>query len=237
MKNICHLSQFYEQAIRDTGLSTTHVSLFMALFQRWKQTHFKTSIQISRDDIMKLAKVRSKATYHRCMQYLHKHNYIDYQPSYNPLKGSTIRFFPSGSRPSTKPVQQTTRPPKEPFYNLSNPFKEIEIDRKIPASDLTRSQTGQVEHEYAAGIPPAKEVVHKFFLAQGSSEKEAKRFINHYTANGWLVGGRSKMMDWKASARNWITNSINFNGHGKHHHTTRAQQLNTRTDKSYQEPL
>lgn len=36
-------------------------------------------------------------------------------------------------------------------------------------------------------------------------KNEAEKFVNHYTANGWLVG-RAKMKDWKASARNWLTN-------------------------------
>lgn len=65
-------------------------------------------------------------------------------------------------------------------------------------------------------IPPRSALVEQFFAGQGSTAAEASRFINHYTANGWLVGGKSPMIDWRAPARNWITNSLNFNGHGKY---------------------
>ena len=31
---------------------------------------------------------------------------------------------------------------------------------------------------------------------------DAERFVDYYTANGWMVG-RSRMRDWQAAARNW----------------------------------
>ena len=34
---------------------------------------------------------------------------------------------------------------------------------------------------------------------------EAEKFFNYYTANGWRVG-RNKMRDFKAAARNWLSN-------------------------------
>jgi len=36
---------------------------------------------------------------------------------------------------------------------------------------------------------------------------EAEKFLNHYGSNGWLVGGKSPMQDWKSSARNWLINT------------------------------
>lgn len=36
-------------------------------------------------------------------------------------------------------------------------------------------------------------------------KKLAQKFINHYTANGWIVG-KTKMVDWQAAANNWIIN-------------------------------
>ena len=31
---------------------------------------------------------------------------------------------------------------------------------------------------------------------------DAERFVDYYTANGWMAG-RSRMRDWQAAARNW----------------------------------
>ena len=50
---------------------------------------------------------------------------------------------------------------------------------------------------------PLAEEAASFFLAEGSSCAEAKRFWNYYESKGWLVG-RSPMRDWRAAARNWI---------------------------------
>ena len=35
-------------------------------------------------------------------------------------------------------------------------------------------------------------------------------FYDHFTANGWMVGGKSKMKDWKAAARNWSRRATDF---------------------------
>lgn len=32
---------------------------------------------------------------------------------------------------------------------------------------------------------------------------DANKFFDYYTANGWTIGGKSKMKDWKATVRNW----------------------------------
>ncbi|WP_156169683.1 hypothetical protein [Sphingobacterium sp. IITKGP-BTPF85] len=58
-----------------------------------------------------MSKINSKATYHKAMAYLHKNGYIDYQPSYNPFKGSAISFFPDRI--------DTTDTRNEPVQNLS----------------------------------------------------------------------------------------------------------------------
>ena len=49
--------------------------------------------------------------------------------------------------------------------------------------------------------PPTLEEVREYCLKRGNSV-DAKRWFNHYTANGWMVG-RNKMKDWQASVRTW----------------------------------
>lgn len=253
MNYIKILTYFFEKASADRGFSPTHISVFMALFQYWNQSRFASSIQISRDEIMHLGKIQSKATYHKAMHYLHDQGYIDYQPSYNPLAGSRIVFFPQRTKPPIKPVQKlTTKPVNEPYNKLyRNPKRitpSIPMDREkkeiqksarlknTPLEATVKKEKSSAQKE--KGIPPQQHQVEAYFASSGSTAQEAQRFFNHYTANGWLVGGKSPMVDWKASANNWISNSINFNGHGKHQDTSsRAGQLSTRTDKSYIEPL
>ena len=50
-------------------------------------------------------------------------------------------------------------------------------------------------------IAPTLEEVSAYISSKGY-DVDAERFINHYTANGWMVG-RNKMKDWQAAIRNW----------------------------------
>lgn len=49
--------------------------------------------------------------------------------------------------------------------------------------------------------PPTLEQVVEYCRERNNSV-DAQRFIDYYTANGWMVG-RNKMKDWKASVRTW----------------------------------
>lgn len=49
--------------------------------------------------------------------------------------------------------------------------------------------------------PPTREEVQAYINEKGFSIS-ADRFIDYYTANGWMVG-KNHMKDWKATIRNW----------------------------------
>lgn len=53
-------------------------------------------------------------------------------------------------------------------------------------------------------VPPTLEEV-KAYCKERNNNVNPNRFINYYESNGWRVG-RNKMIDWKASVRNWETN-------------------------------
>lgn len=58
-------------------------------------------------------------------------------------------------------------------------------------------------------IPDLQEV-QSYFLEKQNTQTEAERFFNYFESNGWLVGGKTQMKDWKAAARNWIMRSKEF---------------------------
>lgn len=90
MNYIKHLTGFYEKVAQDNTLNPTHISLYLALFQFWNFNRFRNPVSISRDEVMRISKIHSKATYHKCLKNLHSSGYIDYQPSYNPFVGSQV---------------------------------------------------------------------------------------------------------------------------------------------------
>ncbi|MBA4135187.1 MAG: transcriptional regulator [Flavobacterium sp.] len=127
MNYIKHLTGFFDKVANDRQLNPTHVSLYMSLFQFWNYNRFKNPISISRDEIMRISKISSKATYHKCLKALHAQGYIKYEPSYNPFKGSHVFLFNFSD--DLKPL------PK----NTSSNFKPVDeqVVNKLQTSDET----------------------------------------------------------------------------------------------------
>ena len=91
-------------------------------------------------------------------------------------------------------------------------------------------------------IPPDILEVEMYFLERDSTKLEAERFFNHYESNGWLVGGKSKMKNWEAAARNWLINSKKFNNTSNSSSFAngvelKPNHLNATTNKSYRDEL
>ncbi|HCN10807.1 MAG TPA: transcriptional regulator [Chryseobacterium sp.] len=92
-------------------------------------------------------------------------------------------------------------------------------------------------------IPPEFSEVQIYFEEKDSTKLEAEKFYNHYESNGWLVGGKSKMKNWQAGARNWLLNSKKFNSQNNvtlslsKNQQSKPSHLNATTNKSYQDKL
>lgn len=84
-------------------------------------------------------------------------------------------------------------------------------------------------------IPPEFPDVKLYFEEKDALGEEAEKFFNHYESNGWLVGGKAKMKNWQAAARNWLLNAKKFNTVIAS--TAKQSSLTATTNKSYQEKL
>ena len=80
------------------------------------------------------------------------------------------------------------------------------IDKEIDNEIDKRIDKGQPKKE---ARPKSLDVVIEAFVEAGSTEEEANKYFDYYTANGWRVG-RSAMKDWKAAARNWLRNGKKY---------------------------
>jgi hypothetical protein len=289
MNYIKHLTGFFEKVAVDKTLNPTHVSLYMSLFQFWNCNRFKNPISISRDEVMRISKISSKATYHKCLKNLHSQGYINYEPSYNPFKGSHVYLlnFSDDLKPTPKNEKITT-PKNELLFslvneqvvnklytstetstgtgteqalvsyinntnipNISNDLKIANLDEqakkienddgflKIVGTEEKEKSSAKKEKEFlvtsGAVEKPTIENIKAYFLEQNFPEVEANKFFNYFSSNGWLVGGKTPMVDWQAAAQNWILNVPKFIPNEQQ--SNRAKQLNTGTDKDYSEPL
>ena len=277
MNYIKHLTGFFDKVSKDKILNPTHVSLYIALFQFWNCNRFKNPISISRDEVMRISKISSKATYHKCLKNLHALGYINYEPSYNPFKGSQVYLFnlsdelkpipksekntSSNSEPVFKPVdEQVVNKPcttggtgteqalvsyinNTNFTNNQNIVKSVNLDEQAQNFENDNLFTKEkIEEEKKLRekkkniSTPTNDEVKAHFLEQSFPELEAQKFFNYFSSNGWLVGGKSPMVDWKAATQNWMLNANKFNTN-EQHQPNRAKHLNTTIDKDYSEPL
>ena len=136
MNYIKHLTGFFEKVALDRTLNPTHISLYIALFQFWNCNRFKNPISISRDEVMRISKISSKATYHKCLKNLHSLGYINYEPSYNPFKGSHVILFNFSD--DLKPVPKSERKLKnEPHFEQVN---EQALNKSCTSSETSTEQ-------------------------------------------------------------------------------------------------
>jgi hypothetical protein len=312
MNYIKHLTGFFDRIIQDRELNPTHISLYIALFQAWNVNRFKNPISITRDEMMRISKICSKATYHKCMRELNEKQYIKYEPSFNPYKGSMVILFNFSE--DLKPVQKkdnttkkislddgqvldkhktttetaidtTTEQALVPSINYTNNTnisndknvanleqhtkkieeinnsglknENLEMQSAFADSDKKQTDNGQQKEKSSAKkeereinefvIPSAVEVTHSeksnpvieevktYFQENNFPEQEAQKFFNYFKSVGWLVGGKTPMVDWQAAAQNWMLNAPKFISNAEQ--PNRAKQLSTTTDKNYSEPL
>ena len=77
------MANFYGKVQEDNRISVTHISLYMALLHEC--ICFESGLLMLRPGvIMRLSKISSRVTYHRCMKALHSYGYIIYSPSFRP---------------------------------------------------------------------------------------------------------------------------------------------------------
>ena len=88
-------------------------------------------------------------------------------------------------------------------------FEENNL-KSVEEKKEEKSSAKKEERKVMNSILPSLELTIEYFLFQSSTEIEANKFFNYYSSTGWLVGGKTKMRDWKAAARNWIMNQDKF---------------------------
>ena len=224
---ITQLTEVLSRFSDDNRLNPTHVSLYLALFQFWNLNRFHNPVSISRSEVMKVSKIGSNATYHRCIKDLHKWKYLEYLPSYNPLKGSLVNMFKfetsnkqalNGNHFKNEQVLEQVLVPSINSINNTNNYKQ---DRgKLHSPRKTQKRFS----------PPSLNEIIEFFKEKKETTQEAEKFFNHFESNGWKVGGKTPMKNWQAAAKNWILRSANFNNSSKNN-------LHVNENKDYDIPL
>lgn len=212
---IKQLNSVFQQFSKDSRLNPTHVSLYMALFQYWNINRFPEVFFINREEVMQMAKIGSKATYHRCLRNLDDWKYILYLPSHNPYKGSQIKML-IFSTTSEQVMNKPETANEQALVSNTNLFKQI-TNKKKPK------------------LPKNKIDVIDFFKNKKWPASEALKFYNHYEGIGWKLGGKIKIENWQATAENWMLKANEIETLKKV--PQNADNLQTCKVKDYDQPL
>lgn len=87
------LGFYLERMVKEKKFLPTHFSLFLAIYTLWEFNKFNEKFKISRKELMRLSRIASTATYHKCIKDLELFGFIKYEPSFNYFKGSQMRII------------------------------------------------------------------------------------------------------------------------------------------------
>jgi hypothetical protein len=90
MEQLRSLTSFFEAIANDPTIGVSHISLYCALLKNSEEYGYIDPMPIVRSEIMRVAKISGRATFHKCIIDLHNLGYIKYQPSYNHRKKSKV---------------------------------------------------------------------------------------------------------------------------------------------------
>lgn len=97
-------------------------------------------------------------------------------------------------------IERITDDIPEEIQCRSNLLAETE---KPAMPEKEREREKEKEHTGAARfVPPTLEQV-SAYVKQAGLSVDAEAFVDHFTSNGWKVGGKTTMKDWESAVRNW----------------------------------
>ena len=250
MNYIKQLNAAFEKFYYDDRLNPTHISLYIALFQEWNSSRFATDFFVNRRDLMQVAKIGSKSTYHRCVTDLDTWEYLCYFPSNNPYKGSNIKMSIIGTGnepyegqydPKLEQLAERYHPIREPVINQHPPNNEQALYSQRPlggqALVSTINNTKPIKHNKQ---PNNLKVVLDFFNANNFNSDYGKKFFEYYQNREWKTNDGIEIRDWQALALHWMEKlalSIEKKKTHKNGVSQFRDNLRTTKTKDYGQPL
>jgi hypothetical protein len=220
---ISHLNGVLQKFAKDDKICPAHRSLYLAFFEVWNQNHFPKKLMINSKRLMKLAKIRSRTTYHKLLQDLKILGYLQYHPSNNPQIGSLIEMF----RFDTQPDQNMDK---------TNPISDqVSVQNMVP---FNKDNNKQILNSFKQTCPKNEQVVLEYFKNENRSMVEAKKFYNFYESIGWKLNGKNPITNWQACAQNWIIKADEIKNEQRAKPRSQYRDnLHSSRNKNYGEPL
>ena len=178
---------------------------------------------VSRKQVMSLAKIRSRTTYHKLLRELKMWGYLQYRPSSNPQIGTLVELF----RFDTLPDQKMDR--------------TCSISEQVPVQKVVsfiKRNKKHIINSFKQTCPKNEQVVIDYFKSQKRSALEAKKFYNFYESIDWKLNGKNQITNWQACARNWMIKADEMKNDQKFNSPSQNRDnLKISKNKNYGEPL
>lgn len=152
----------------------------------------------------------------------------------------------AGNSPETGTILKDNKDSKYNRDNITNPNIH-ESDNKISVRVINRPSQSQEAgytnnhnrpqrnsgHRGAAGAGPTVSEAEAYFIAEGSTAFEGKKFFLHYQAFNWKIKDTA-ITNWQPLASKWIMNSATYTASRAKHP---AGRLHVDNNKNFAEPL
>ena len=250
MNYIKLLNAAFEKFYFDDRLNPTHISLYMALFQEWNSSRFMDEFYVNRRDLMRVAKIGSKSTYHRCITELDAWDYLSYFPSNNPYKGSKIKMSIIGTsdepdmgryNPTLEQLAEQYHPIREPLVGQHHPTNgQVVYQHRPIGGQALVSTINNTKQENNIKQPKGWQAVFDFFIEKNFDADEGKKFFAHYETRNWQTSDGKDIRDWRALALNWMDRTVLFAKENSPNIKQPSQikdNLRTTKNKNYGQPL
>ena len=220
---ISHLNRVLRKFADDENISSSHRSLYLAFFELWNQKHFPKTIILNSKQVMALAKIRSRTTYHKLLQDLKNWGYLKYHPSTSPKMGSLVEMF----RFDTLPGQKMNR-----TYPVS---EQVPVQKLV---SFNKHKSKHIINSFINTCPKNEQEVIDYFKSKNRNSREAKKFYNFYESIGWKLNGKNPIKNWQACARNWMLKADEIKKDQERNSPVKYKShLHTKKDKDYGQPL
>jgi hypothetical protein len=90
MRTALQFMRIFQQVLEDARMNSRHVSLYAALLICSDPNDWTNPFHVSRSRLMRLSRIRSISTYHKCLKELIGFGHLVYEPSYHPKKASRV---------------------------------------------------------------------------------------------------------------------------------------------------
>ncbi len=212
---------YYQFNIGDYAKSTLHLSLMEDLaYRRLLDRYYDTEKPLD-TDVDKLCRfIRMQSHKKETQQVLEEFFSITQKGWIQKRVAKELDTYSLKADTARANGKKGGRPKKTQWVNDRNPdltqekAKQEPLNKNHKPLTIKQEPINNKEIKITNGrfSPPTQTEVFEYMKSRDvNNMSEAESFFDYYTSNGWKVGGKAAMKDWKATVRRWVKKYLQNN--------------------------